>query len=165
MKKDNFKKPSDNQTKEIDLAKKYQSSIPAWGWIAASVFLLLLWLLGISIEQSDYGQEYVKEPNMLLLSYFNYNLVLSAIFLSMLGSFIVTVIFILRKAFFIFNLFFSFLFLLLIAPFLIPFFIKTSLHYSPLLTYQHELIIENKEQRKYEDIPTLHIQNKESHKE
>lgn len=151
------KKQIDNQdnTKEIDLAKKYQSSIPGWVWIGASVFLLLIWILGISIEQSNYGEEYVKEPKMLLLSYFNYNLVLSAIFISLLGSFIVTIIFILRKVFFIVNLFFSFLFLLLVAPFIIPFFIQTSLHFSPFFTYKHNLIQENK---KHED-HSQHILN------
>lgn len=129
--------------KEIDLAKQYKSSIPVWAWIGGIVFLLLIWIFAISIEQANITQHYVKQPGILILSYFSYNLVLASIFLSMLGSFFAIIIIILGRTLLIASLFFSFLFLLLIMPFIIPFFIQTSLYIAPQLTYKHNLIEES----------------------
>ena len=143
--------------KETDLAKKHQSKVPTWAWIGSFVFLLLIWVFAISIEQANLSQSYVKEPGILLLSYFSYNLVLASIFLALLGSLFVIIIFILGRALLLASLFFSFLFLLLIAPFVIPFFIQTSLYFAPQLTYKHNLI---EEAQQYEKKIKIEIQFK-----
>lgn len=141
-------KSSIEYEKETDLTKKYKSSIPIWAWIGASVFLLLIWIFAISIEQANLSQNYVIEPGILILSHFSYNIVLASIFLALLGSLFAIIIFILGKTLLIASLFFSFLFLLLIAPFIIPFFIQTSLYIAPRITYKHNLIEESQNYEK-----------------
>lgn len=105
--------------------------VPKWAWIGAGVFLLLLFILALSIEQAFQVQQYISEPRMLVLSYFSYNLIVAAIFFALIGSFLAILIYLLSKIFLAASLFFSFIFIALLAPFIIPFFIKTSQDIAP----------------------------------
>lgn len=118
--------------------------VPKWAWIGAGVFLLLLFILALSIEQAFQVQQYISEPRMLVLSYFSYNLIVAAIFFSLIGSFLAVLIYLLSKIFLAASLFFSFIFIALLAPFIIPFFIKTSQDIAPSWAIYPNLVEQGK---------------------
>lgn len=122
------------------LKRKNQNKVPTWVWVGASVFLSLLLILAISVEQSLAVQQYISEPSLLIISYFSYNLVVGSIFVAMIGAFLATLIYIFSRIFLTASLFLTFILISLLAPFIIPFFIKTSLDFAPLISFKSNLV-------------------------
>jgi hypothetical protein len=130
----------ENENEESPIKKKM---FPTWLLVGGIVFLIILWILAISIEQALHVENPVPEPRMLVLSYFSYNIVLASVFCALLGAFCVVLILIFGKIFFVASLFFSFIFIVLMSPFIIPFFVETTLVIAPKISYKHELIKES----------------------